>query len=144
MAKATGSRGDSSKPEVSDHRYANAASLHSVRSVGAREHARSLRPECFRGAAPAEASASSQRRNSTFGRDGFNERFSSFLTETDSQTEIDVTPTKQTIGEFLTGTRIGPSRLTTIREISRSREKFLAASPIPNREHMELEHAATN
>jgi hypothetical protein len=53
----------------------------------------------------------------------------SFLTETGLQTEFAVTPTKQKIGEFLTGTRIAhfasrtvqrdaPPRLTTIREIS--------------------------
>jgi hypothetical protein len=53
----------------------------------------------------------------------------SFLTETGLQTEFAVTPTKQKIGEFLTGTRIAhfasrtvqrdaPSRLTTIREMS--------------------------
>jgi hypothetical protein len=35
----------------------------------------------------------------------FAARFSSFLTETDSQTEIAATPTKQTTEKFLTGTR---------------------------------------
>jgi hypothetical protein len=34
-----------------------------------------------------------------------NEAFAPFLTGSDSQTEFDVTPTKQTAGEFLTGSR---------------------------------------
>jgi hypothetical protein len=52
-----------------------------------------------------------------------------FLTGSDPQTEIDVTPSKQTTEKFLTGARM---------HISVSRKH------ISNREHVELEHVATH
>ena len=56
-----------------------------------------------------------------------NQPLNSFLTGTASQVECDVSPTKQTTGEFLPGATTASSRLATIREMSGSPEKSPAA-----------------
>ena len=56
---------------------------------------------------------------------GFDQRFSIFLTGSDPQTEIDVTPSKQSTGEFLTGARTSISRSAQVHdpELLQAKEK---------------------
>jgi hypothetical protein len=79
-------------------------------------------------------------------------RSSAFLTETDAHSEIDVTLSKQTTENFLTGARTAISasrkhisnRELTMRRASASRAMRGICFALSNREHVELEHAPTN
>jgi phospholipase C len=90
-----------------------AADRGSLSPVGARKHARLLRPACDRAAAP----GTNAWQSSSTRKHGCGNRFPQFLTGTASQTESDVTATKQITGEFLTGARTALSRLAIQRVV---------------------------
>ncbi len=75
-------------------------------SLGAREHARSLRPGCFPGAARATDAwlTCSDRKN------GCGDRFSRLLPGSGLQVELAVTHSKQSIASFLPGSRFARKR----------------------------------
>src|ERR1700735_378707 len=70
-------------------------------SVGAREHARSLRPGWFRGAVP----GTDAWLTCSDGKNGCGDHFSQFLPGTAQQVECDVNHSKQSLASFLPGTR---------------------------------------
>jgi dTMP kinase len=76
-------------------------------SVGAREHARSLRPEWFRGAVP----GTDAWLTCSDGKNGCGDHFLQFLPGTASQVESDVTHSKQSIPSFLPGATTAQCRL---------------------------------